>query len=163
MKPTMIKFALAAAMTISPAAFGATNGNPGPGQGGGPPVDLQAVRVQVTWSQAMAKPFNADPIQLILIVTDYQTGATIANLTSVDFHFKFMEYGCLGTYGAQISQFTNTGTGVYHVQLKPHPNGGCSAWQATENHSVEVVVYAPPTPFVTVGRYGITAMRIEIQ
>lgn len=160
---TMIRFALTATMMISTVTFGAETGLPGPGQGGGPAETLTPVRVQVAWSQAAAKPFNAEAINLMVIVTDYKTGVSVPNLISSYFKFKFMEPGCLATYGAEISQFANIGNGVYQIQLKPHPIGGCAYWQQSENHAVEVMVYEPASPVNAVGRYGITTMRIDIE
>ena len=84
----------------------------------------KAMLIQAEAGQGDAAPFNRQPANFLIVVSDPVTGAAVTNLTRRSFgiinHFSVPGQTC--GFSNSITSFNNVGTGAYHIQVKPR---GC--------------------------------------
>ena len=87
--------------------------------------------VQAVAAQGAAAPGNNANANLLLLVTDPNSGAAVTTLTQTDItvvdHFSLPGQTC--GFSNNITGFNNVGTGAYQISLATHsttpPEGGC--------------------------------------
>jgi len=94
-----------------------------------------AVKVQAVAARGAAAPGNNNNADILVLVTDRNTGAGVTSLTQPDFevvdHFGIPGQVC--GFSSNITSFNNVGTGAYQIAVATHsvrpPVGGCK-WVA---------------------------------
>lgn len=96
-----------------------------------------ALFVQSHAAQGFAAPGNGEQANFLVVVTDPITGEPITTLTQTNFkiqnHFSIPGQAC--GFTNNITTFNNTGSGAYHLQVKPQ---GCK-WVAGD-YLAQVIV-----------------------
>jgi hypothetical protein len=91
----------------------------------------QAVTVHAVAARGAASAGNNDNADILVLVTDSNTGAGITNLKQADFTV-IDQFGLPGQqcgFSNNITSFNNVGTGAYQITVANHstkpPTGGC--------------------------------------
>jgi len=84
------------------------------------PDEGQALRVQVEAGQGHAAPYNTEPANVLVVVTDPVTGRAVTGLRQEDFtvinHFSIP--GQLCGFSNTIVFYNDVMTGAYHIQIE---------------------------------------------
>jgi hypothetical protein len=107
-------------------------------------TSTNAVYVQAVAARGAAAAGNNSNADILVLVTDRNTGAGITSLTQADFtvvdHFGIPGQSC--GFSNNITSFNNVGTGAYQITVATHstkpPAGGCT-WVAG-NYLGQVIV-----------------------
>jgi hypothetical protein len=91
----------------------------------------EAATVQAVAANGAASPGNNANADILVVVTDTNTGAGITNLKQADFTV-IDQFGLPGQhcgFSNNITSFNNVGTGAYQISVANHstkpPEGGC--------------------------------------
>ncbi len=81
--------------------------------------DATALLVQVEAGQGFARPYNTEPANLLVVVTDPRTGVAVTGLREEHFtvinHFSIPGQAC--GFSNTIVFFNDVMTGAYHIQV----------------------------------------------
>ncbi len=110
------------------------------------PGRAEAATVQAVASNGAASPGNKANADILVLVTDTNTGAGITNLKQADFTVVD-QFGLPGQpcgFSNNITSFNNVGTGAYQITVATHstkpPAGGCK-W-ITGDYLGQIIVEA---------------------
>lgn len=105
--------------------------------------DAIALLVQVEAGQGFAQPYNKEPANLLVVVTDPRTGAAITSLTEEHFtvinHFSIPGQAC--GFSNNIVFFNDVMTGAYHIQVGLTADVAGCTW-VRGDHLLQVIVSA---------------------
>jgi hypothetical protein len=100
-------------------------------------MSTNAAKVQAVASKGEAAAGNNSSANILVLVTDTQTGSPVASLVQSDFtvidHFTVTGQVC--GFSNNISLFDNVGTGAYHIEVATHssePHRGVCKWVSGE-------------------------------
>ena len=107
-----------------------------------------AVTVQAMAAKGSARPGNNADADILVLVTDQNTGEGVTSLTQADFvvvdHFGIPHQRC--GFSNNITNFNNVMTGAYQLNVATHatmpPAGGCK-W--VEGHYLGQVIVSNST------------------
>lgn len=94
-------------------------------------MPTSAIKVQAVAARGLAAPGNNANADILVLVTDPNTGAGLTSLTETDFtvidHFGIPHQSC--GFSNHITGFNNVMTGAYQIMVTTHsttpPTGGC--------------------------------------
>ena len=108
---------------------------------------VKALKVEVVASAGLAAAGDNDPANILVLVTDPESGLPVTGLLQDNFivvdHFTLPLQNC--GFSGNIVSFFDIHSGAYQLKVQNHATGPCSGW-VSGDYLAQVYVADPPPP-----------------